>query len=293
MTPGASADYVVTNSTTITFNAGAVPATGSVLTADYIVGSTLMINGSNSMISDEVPVGTVNGSNTVFTAARAYVGDSLEVWVGGVKQQRGVHFTETSPTAGTFTMSDAPITGDNILISYQFVASVSANADTVDSFHANSTPTAGTILPLDSNARVKPSAIGINYINSSFAVQGARYTTTSSTYSDISGASMTYTAGPTNERMMLTASVMAQKSSGNEGNVQLTCNGVAFGPELYYNPATSDWVRGVIHAIVPVAANQTVTIKLQGKSVGIGTFSVITETAAWIPKITGIVWPEV
>jgi hypothetical protein len=292
MSPGSGNDYVFSNNNTITFESGAIPATGAVVRYDAIIGATIMLNGSNSIISDETPAGTVNGTNAVFTAVRGYVGGSLEVYINGIKQARGAHFTETSPSAGTFTMGDAPLTGDIITINYQFAAAASANADTVDNYHASATPTAGTLLPLDSNSRIKPSAIGINYVDSNFTVQGARFSTTSATYADIPGISMAYTAGPTNERLMLVASLMAQKVAGAEGNIQLTCNGVPFGPELYYNPNTSDWVRGVINCFIPLAAGQTITLKLQARAISGGTFYVINETSKWMPKFTGLVWAE-
>lgn len=133
--PGAGNDYVFSGGNTITFEAGNIPATGAVLLYDAVVSNQLMISGSNSTLSDEVPTGAVNGTNKLYTTARAYVSGSLEVWINGIKQQRGVHFVETSNTAGTFTMDEAPITGDNVLVAYQFVVSVSGNADTVDGYH--------------------------------------------------------------------------------------------------------------------------------------------------------------
>jgi microcystin-dependent protein len=78
----------------------------------------------------------VNGTNTVFTTFRSYVGGSIEVYINGVRQKNGVHFTETTPGSGIFTMSDAPLTGDDIGVSYQYAASASFNADTVDGYHA-------------------------------------------------------------------------------------------------------------------------------------------------------------
>jgi hypothetical protein len=233
--------------------------------------------------------GTQNGVNGLFTTARPYIANSLDVIINGLSQ--GPLVSETNPALGTFTI-DAPLATDDVYVKYQYVASTFGNSDTVDSFHATQTPTANTILPLDSNARVKPSAIGTKFIDSDFTIAGARYTNTTNSFTDITNASMTYTAGPTNERAMLIATAMAQKSAGNEGILGLFVNGVQFGPEVYYNPGTSDWVRGIINANVPLAANQTVTIKLMGKAVGGGTFSVLTETVRWIPKITGIVAAE-
>lgn len=145
-------DFTVTGSNQITMVTA--PVSGTQLTATYIIGSQIMISGSNSTKSDETPTGTVNGSNTSFTTLTPYIANTLQVYVNGVKQKRGTHFSEVTPTSGTFTMSDAPLTGDDIMVEYQFVQSVAGNADTVDGYHANVTPTASQIPVLDSNAKL-------------------------------------------------------------------------------------------------------------------------------------------
>lgn len=142
--PG-GADYTLAGNT-ITFVTA--PPTGAVLLADYEVSSSVFSVGTNSLISDETPTGTVNGSTVIFTTSRAYIAGSLEVYVNGMKQVRGQHFTETTPGSGTFTMSDAPLTGDVISVNYQFNLNPSSNADTVDGIHASTTPTAGQLSPL-------------------------------------------------------------------------------------------------------------------------------------------------
>lgn len=153
---GGGADYTAGSSG---FTMVTAPATGAILLVDYNVGSPTFNVGTNSSIFDETPAGTVNGSTTLFTATRAYVGGSLAVYINGVKQKRGTHFTETSPSTGTFTMSDAPLTGDDIMIDYQFNLNPSSNADTVDGIHANATATANQLLALDSNATFPQSVI--------------------------------------------------------------------------------------------------------------------------------------
>lgn len=158
MRSGTGNDYVFTNNNTVTFEAGAIPATGSVLTYDAIIGSTANINGTNSWMPEETPTGTVNGTNKVFTVSRPYIGGTLRVYVNGLRQALTTHFTETSST--TFTLDDAPLTGDVIRVEYQFVLSTSGNADTVDSYHADATPTANTIPVLDSNARMPTATLG-------------------------------------------------------------------------------------------------------------------------------------
>lgn len=149
-------DFTITGANQITFVTA--PATGTKLTASYIIGSQTMINGSNSTILDETPAGTVNGSNTTFTTARAYIAGSLQVFINGVKQKRTTHFTETTPASGIFTMGDAPLTGDDIMVNYHYVQSVYGNADTLDGYHASATPAANTIPVLDGNGNLPGSS---------------------------------------------------------------------------------------------------------------------------------------
>jgi hypothetical protein len=65
----------------------------------------------------ETPTGTVNGVNTVFTTAATYKTGSLTVYVNGLRQKKTTHWTETSGT--TFTMNQAPATGDLVTVDYE------------------------------------------------------------------------------------------------------------------------------------------------------------------------------
>lgn len=73
---------------------------------------------SSSRVVMETPSGSVNGSNALFTCANGYLSGTLEIFINGLRQSSS-HFTATSPSAGTFTLSDAPLTGDNIDVNYQ------------------------------------------------------------------------------------------------------------------------------------------------------------------------------
>lgn len=91
------------------------------------------INKDNGTVSDETPSGAINGSNTAFTTTQPYIGNSLEVFVNGVKQKRTAHYTETTPSTGSFTVGDAPIAGDIVSVNYLYANSAaSTNSDTVD-----------------------------------------------------------------------------------------------------------------------------------------------------------------
>lgn len=157
---GGGADFTQTSTG---FTMVTAPATGTVLLCDYNVNGAINNVGTNSLISDEVPAGLVNGSNATFTLARAYIAGSLEVYVNGLKQKRTTHFTETTPASGILTMGTAPLTGDVITCNYQFNLNPASNSDTVDGIHANATPTANQLLPLNSSALVPTAALGTTW----------------------------------------------------------------------------------------------------------------------------------
>lgn len=84
--------------------------------------------------------GLVNGSNTVFTVSEgSYVSGSLRVYLNGQLQTQGASsdWTETSPSAGTFTFITAPFSGDVITVSYQKSSGSVSDADTLDGYHAS------------------------------------------------------------------------------------------------------------------------------------------------------------
>jgi hypothetical protein len=152
LAPGSGIDYVeVTQGFTMQY----APATGDVLLVDYeTTNTTRFIQGSNSIIVQETPTGTVNGVTTAFTVLQAkYVANTLEVFINGLQQTKTTDYAETTPGSGIFTFVTAPVTGDVVKVSYQFATGASGNADTVDGFHASSTPTASNLLPLNSRAQ--------------------------------------------------------------------------------------------------------------------------------------------
>lgn len=101
--------------------AGLSPAPGGILTT--------VNNYVNTTKADQTPVGatygllvgTVNGSNKVFTVSNAaYVAGTLVVTLNGQVQTQGASydFVETSATAGTFTFATAPPTGSVVQAFY-------------------------------------------------------------------------------------------------------------------------------------------------------------------------------
>ena len=148
---GTGNDYTISGAT---ITMAVAPVAGTIILFDYEVSSGTFAQGVNNFLPPAVPTGLVNGSNTVFTCASSYIGGTLQVYINGILQAPTTHYTETTPSTGVFTMSDAPSTGDNILVVYQHTLSSTGSADTLDGYHANSTPTANTLLPLDSNSKI-------------------------------------------------------------------------------------------------------------------------------------------
>lgn len=157
---GSGNDYTE-NSSLTGFTMNYAPLTGDSLSVDYTIGSSVIMNGTNVRINQETPTGSVNGSNTAFTTARAYISGSLEVYVNGLLQAPTTHVTEVSPTAGTFSLDTAPSTGDIVRVSYQYATSTGGNAASVNGIAASVTPTANQLVPLDNNALVPNAALGV------------------------------------------------------------------------------------------------------------------------------------
>jgi len=107
--------------------------------------------------------GNYSGSTTVFDLVGSYTanGKNLRVIYEGVTLTPGVDYTETD--ANTVTFSYALGTG-NLVSFYWSVNTVSTDADTVDGIDASSTPTANTLLALDSNSEF-PATVVPDYAN--------------------------------------------------------------------------------------------------------------------------------
>ncbi len=84
-----------------------------------------------------VLAGAINGSNKVFTVPDAlYVSGSLEVYLNGQIQTQGSaeDWTETSPSAGTFTFVTAPTTGDLVAARYGLPGCIPVSLDDFSGF---------------------------------------------------------------------------------------------------------------------------------------------------------------
>jgi len=140
-------DYTISG-LTITMNTA--PITGDLLLADYSIVSGTFSVGSTSFITNETPSGTINGSNAAFDTAFTYVAGSIQVYRDGqLMKGGGADYTETD--SNTITFVTAPVTGSVLLVSYQYAVSTAGNADTLDGYHANATPTANNIPVLNAS----------------------------------------------------------------------------------------------------------------------------------------------
>lgn len=195
LAPGSGIDFVeVTQGFTMQY----APTTGDVLLVDYeTTNTTRFVQGSNSIIVQETPTGTVNGVTTAFTVLQAkYVANTLEVFLNGIQQTKTTDYAETTPGSGIFTFTSAPLTGDIVRVSYQFATGASGNADTVDGIHAGASPVANQLLALDSNARFDQSALPLGSV--------------------VQMASVTFTAAATGSTLIPLDDTIPQNTEGDQ-----------------------------------------------------------------------------
>lgn len=143
---GASNDYTE-NASLRGFTMNFAPLTDDVLAVDYIVGTSVLMNGINVHINQETPTGSVNGSNLNFSTSKPYVSGTLQVYVNGLLQAPTTHVTETSSAAGTFALDTAPQTNDIVRVSYQYAQSTGGNAASLQGYSANDLTPIGVLQP--------------------------------------------------------------------------------------------------------------------------------------------------
>lgn len=116
------------------------------------------------------------------------------------------------------------------------------------------------------------------------------FTTTSTSYIDVTGVTISYTSGPTNEKVLVIAKFMWQQTSAGNGNARLMGNGVAGSEEAYVDNVPVNWRGESIAEWFDWPANTTGTIKLQAKVTG-GSLSVskggTSTSQSWAPSIKG------
>jgi len=125
--------------TIVNFVGDGVTVTASGTQARVYIPSASGSLGSASFIYNEVPSGTVNGSNAAFYLYHALVTGTLQTYMNGLLQSIGAG--NDYILSGTILyFNTAPPTGSTLLCSYQESASAAGNADTLDGYHAASFP---------------------------------------------------------------------------------------------------------------------------------------------------------
>lgn len=114
--------YAETDPTMGTTTLKVAPIVGDNVSGYY---DTASIDGAEKF---EVPTGTIDGANQVFTTSVAYTAGSVAVWINGVLRiaTDTDGWTETSPTAGTITLTTAPIVGDDVQVYFLAIPESSA-----------------------------------------------------------------------------------------------------------------------------------------------------------------------
>ena len=73
-------------------------------------------SGANAPIAGEVPTGTKDGVNEIFTLVWPFVLGTTAVFRNGIRELRGTGYLETAPNQITFTT--APLVDDELVVDY-------------------------------------------------------------------------------------------------------------------------------------------------------------------------------
>ena len=102
-----------------------------------LVFSVADVFGENSVVANETPAGTLNGSNVTFTLANSPITNSLALYLNG---QRLTYTDDYTLSANTITFVVPPVSTDIIRADYLIASSVSGNADTLDGHNWSEIP---------------------------------------------------------------------------------------------------------------------------------------------------------
>lgn len=70
----------------------------------------------DNLVNEEVPTGTINGSNATFTTEFDFEPESVEVYINGIKQRKVTDYNTSGNR--TIQLNTSPLTGDILLINY-------------------------------------------------------------------------------------------------------------------------------------------------------------------------------
>lgn len=176
--PGSGNDYVEVSAG---FTMQYAPATGDVLSADYLTSSVTNTRASDTLVTGGSYTGAINGSNTTFTLPSAYTPGSLRIFIDGVRQKLTTDYTET-PNSGTFTFVTAPLTGTILVVDYMISSgfvSPGSNSMVSDGTVTGSVNGSNTSFTVANGAYVGNSLEV--YINGLHQIRGTDYTETTPT----------------------------------------------------------------------------------------------------------------
>ena len=123
------------NSTYTGFSMTTAPVTGDTLRVSYKSSTNAFIQGSLSVIDNEIPTGTINGTNTTFTLAYTPMAGTLHL----VRDGQELYVTDDYTISGaTITMLEAPLTGSKLVAHYKINFSVIGNAQYLNGLAAPS-----------------------------------------------------------------------------------------------------------------------------------------------------------
>ena len=106
-------DWIEINPTTYQFTSP--PAVGMIIVVDYIKDSA-GASFANQFVYNEVPAGAIDGVNTNYTSAFDYIANKIEIYLDGMRMQRGVDWVETG--ADTFQFTTPPAIGQILVMDY-------------------------------------------------------------------------------------------------------------------------------------------------------------------------------
>jgi hypothetical protein len=69
------------------------------------------------IVVDAAFTGDIDGANDTYTMPDNFVADTVAVYRGGIRQKRGVHFTESAPNQ--IVMAEPPPTGATLVFDYR------------------------------------------------------------------------------------------------------------------------------------------------------------------------------
>lgn len=111
--PGSSGQVMVSNGTIMAAQTISGDAT---IDGSGVVTLVSSVVKEADVVTEEIPTGSINGSNTSFSLANTPVTGSVRVYLNGIRQRSGGNDYSISGT--TITMTSAPVSGDVLLVDY-------------------------------------------------------------------------------------------------------------------------------------------------------------------------------